>query len=53
MAVDEFVKTKVLPEYRVIVSMLRKLMQEMAPDAKEVISYGIPVYKKKRILVLC
>jgi hypothetical protein len=49
MTVDEFVKTKVLPEYRDIVSMLRELMHEMAPDVKEVMSYGIPVYKRKRI----
>jgi hypothetical protein len=52
MTVDGFVKTKVLPEYRDIVSMLRELMHEMAPDAKEAISYGIPVYKRKRILAL-
>ena len=52
MTVDEFVKTKVLPEYRDIVSMLRELMHEMAPDAKEVISYGIPAYKRKRILAV-
>jgi uncharacterized protein YdhG (YjbR/CyaY superfamily) len=52
MTVDEFVKTKVLPEYREIVSMLRELMHKMAPDAKEAISYGIPVYKKKRILAV-
>src|SRR4030043_1143923 len=48
MTVDEFVETKVLPEYRDIVSMLRELMREMAPDAKEMISYGIPAYKRKR-----
>lgn len=34
MTVDEFVKTKVLPEYRDILEMLRSLMREMAPDAK-------------------
>lgn len=52
MTVDEFVKTKVLPQYQDVVSMLRALMREMAPDAKEVISYGIPVYKKKHILAV-
>ena len=52
MTVDEFVETKVLPEYRDIVSMLRKLMREMAPDAKEMISYGIPAYKRKRIIAV-
>ena len=52
MTVDEFVETKVLPEYRDIVSMLRELMREMAPDAKEMISYGIPAYKRKRIIAV-
>jgi len=45
MTVDEFVKTKVLPEYPDIVSKLRELMHEMAPDAKGAISYGIPSTK--------
>jgi hypothetical protein len=31
MTVDEFVKTKVLPEFQPIVAMVRKLMLEMAP----------------------
>jgi hypothetical protein len=52
MTVDEFVKNKVLPEYQPIVSMLRGLMFEMAPDIKEVINYGIPVYKKKRAIAV-
>ncbi|HLF76083.1 MAG TPA: DUF1801 domain-containing protein, partial [Dehalococcoidia bacterium] len=34
------------------VAMLRKLMRECAPDAEEVISYGIPSWKRKRILVV-
>ena len=42
--VDEFVETKVLPELRPIVAALRTLMKETAPQAKEVISYGIPMY---------
>src|SRR3989304_2428380 len=40
MTVDEFVKAKVLPEYRDIVSALRGLMREYAPNAREEISYG-------------
>jgi hypothetical protein len=47
MTVDEFVETRVSPEYRGIVTMLRELMQEIAPDAQEAISYGIPVFKRK------
>jgi hypothetical protein len=49
MTVDEFVKQKVLPEHQEIVALIRQLMREMAPDAKEGISYGIPVWKVKRI----
>lgn len=52
MTVDEFVQTKVLPEYRDIVTALRALMQECAPDAKEGISYGIPAYRGRRILAV-
>ncbi|MBI4302863.1 MAG: DUF1801 domain-containing protein [Chloroflexi bacterium] len=51
-SVDEFVRTRVLPEHRDIVAMLRELMREIAPNAQEVISYGIPAYKGKRILVV-
>lgn len=32
--------------------MLRELMHEMAPDAVEVIAYGIPAYKRKRVLAV-
>src|SRR4030067_939858 len=50
--VDDFVLTRVLPEFRPIVAMIRELMKECAPNAKEVISYGIPAYKAKRILAV-
>jgi len=52
MTVDEFVETKVLPEYQDIVRALRTLMKECAPGAKEGISYGIPAYRGKRILAV-
>jgi uncharacterized protein YdhG (YjbR/CyaY superfamily) len=48
MTVDEFVKSKVLPEFRPVVAALRKLMKENAPNAQELISYGIPVYAMKK-----
>jgi hypothetical protein len=48
ITVDEFVKTKVLPEFQPIVGVLRKLLRKYAPDAKEFMSYGIPNYKGKR-----
>lgn len=52
MTVDEFVQTKVLPEYRDIVTALRALMKECAPDAEEGISYGIPAYSGRRMLAV-
>jgi len=52
MTVDEFVQAKVLPQYRDIVATLRALMKEYAPDAKEIISYGIPAYKRRNILAV-
>ena len=32
--------------------MLREIMREMAPDAREMLSYGIPAYKKKRVIAV-
>jgi len=52
MTVDDFVKTKVLPEFQPIVAMIRELMKECAPNVQESISYGIPAYKGKRILAV-
>ncbi len=48
ITVDEFVKTKVLPEFQPVVGALRKLLHKYAPDAREFMSYGIPNYKGKR-----
>lgn len=48
LTMDEFVKTKVLPNYQPIVEELRKLIRQMAPQAREVMSYGIPNYRGKR-----
>jgi hypothetical protein len=52
ITVDEFVKTKVLPKYQPIVEELRKLIQRAAPDAAEVMSYGIPNYRGRRGLAV-
>ena len=49
MTVDEFVETRVLPEFRPVVATIRSLMKEHAPLAQEVISYDMPVYKGKKI----
>ena len=50
MTVDEFVESKVLPEFRPVVAAIRSLMKECAPDAKEVMSYGLPMYVRKLTL---
>jgi hypothetical protein len=52
MTVNEFVKTKVLPEFQPVVAMVRELMREMAPDATEAIRYGIPSYKGRKIFAV-
>lgn len=50
MTVDEFVEGKVLPEFRPIVAFLRSLMKERAPEAREVMSYALPMYLQKSTL---
>jgi len=50
--VDEFVKSRVSPELQPIAEMIRGIMREVAPEAKEGISYGIPVWKVKRIIAV-
>ncbi len=52
MTVDEFVESKVLPQYREIVAAIRKLVKEEAPEAREEISYGIPAFRMKRIFAV-
>ena len=48
MTVDEFVERKVLPEFRPVVAAIRSLMKEHAPAEIEAISYGIPMYGRKK-----
>lgn len=48
ISVEEWVVTKVLPKYQPIVKQLRSLIKQLAPDATEVMSYGIPNYRGKR-----
>ena len=52
MTVDEFVGTRVLPEYRPVVERIRELMRECVPEATEYISYGIPSYRLTRIIAV-
>lgn len=51
-SVDEFVKTRVASNLQPVVALIRSLMRECAPEAQEVISYGIPAYKVKTILAV-
>lgn len=50
--IDDFVKQRVAPQHQAVVAMLRKRMRESAPEAKEEISYGIPVWRQKRIIAV-
>jgi hypothetical protein len=52
MTVDEFVKSRVQPEFRPIVAELRRLMKRHAPHAREIMSYGIPAYRGRLILAV-
>lgn len=52
MTVDEFVKSRVQPEYRPIVAELRRLMKRHAPHARKILSYGIPAYRGRLILAV-
>lgn len=49
MSVNQFVESRVAPEFRPVVAAIRSLMKECAPHAEEVISYGMPVYKGNKI----
>ncbi len=50
MNVDEYVRAKVPHEFQPTVVRLRELMHELAPEARETLSYGMPTYKVKRIV---
>jgi uncharacterized protein YdhG (YjbR/CyaY superfamily) len=48
--VNEYLAT-VPPGHRVLLKRLRELIKETAPQAEELISYNIPAYKYKGMLV--
>jgi uncharacterized protein YdhG (YjbR/CyaY superfamily) len=52
MTVDDFVELRVMPEFHPVVEMIRDLMKECAPQAKEIISYGYPAYQTQRIVAV-
>jgi uncharacterized protein YdhG (YjbR/CyaY superfamily) len=49
---DDFLKYRVLPEHRPIVALLRTMMRQHAPGAREEISYGILMWNQKRALAV-
>ncbi len=52
LAVDEYVKTKILPQYQDVAQAIRDLVRGCAPNAEESIAYGIPVWKVKKIFAV-
>ena len=48
--VDEYI-AKVPGGKRAALQRLRKIIKSAAPDAEEIISYGMPAFRQKRILV--
>lgn len=50
--VEEFVEAWVLPRHREIVAAIRALMRECAPEAREVLTYGILGWKRERVLAV-
>lgn len=51
-SVDEFVQSRVLPQFQPVVEAVRVLMKEYAPEAREIISYGIPAYRVRNIIAV-
>lgn len=45
MSVDDWVVTKVPPAHRDTVAMVRALVHQIVPQAEELISYNMPVFK--------
>jgi len=51
-AVDRFVEKRVRPELREVVAELRRLMRKHAPQAALGMSYGVPVWRVRRIVAV-
>lgn len=49
---EEFVQRRVAPEFHDIVRMIRELMRDCAPQAREPMSYGVPNWSGKRGLAV-
>jgi hypothetical protein len=49
---EEFVQRRVSPQFQDIVRMIRNLMRECAPEAREHMSYGVPNWSGRRGLAV-
>ncbi|MBU0660896.1 DUF1801 domain-containing protein [Patescibacteria group bacterium] len=55
--IELFIRSKVLPEYQIIVAKFRELIIKHFPDIKEEMRggtekyYGVPVYRYNRIII--
>jgi hypothetical protein len=49
--VDRFIRTRILPEYRPIARLLRKLVKECAPTIKEMMD-GTPIFRGHREIAM-
>jgi len=52
MSFEEFIATRVLPEFKPVVEKIREVIKECAPDAQEIINYGIPAYRVSNIIAV-
>ena len=49
LTVDDYVKANIPPQQQAIVKAIRDLVRKCAPNAKEYVAYGIPVWKANKI----
>lgn len=52
MTVNDFVTSRVLPEFRSFLKKIREVMKECVPNVTEIISYGIPAYRVHNIIAV-
>lgn len=52
LTVDEYIAAKIRPEHQPIVARLRELMRECAPNATELIPYGIIGWRGRKMLAV-
>lgn len=52
LTVEEFIARSVLPEFHETAALIRRYMSELAPEANEEISYGIPAYRVRCIIAV-